>query len=189
MKRAALYILLAFALWSCAPDPRREADAFATRQAAETQAAQAAQELAQDAEAHQLFMDRANDVSVWISRVMITATISGMVVIAVAGVSLALGMAMVFVGGGYGIARRNITMPNRIPLDPITRQFPLLPVYMGNGKYSLTDPNTGNVLMLDTRTKSDALMVKSAFSIRHDGLIASRISHKPDVSPVQIVEM
>ncbi len=72
---------------------------------------------------------------------MVTAMIASMWVIAVAGLSLGIGLAMVFIGGGYAMARRNITMPNRIALDPITRQFPLLPSYLGNGRYTLANPN------------------------------------------------
>lgn len=188
-KRAALLILLAFALWSCAPDPRREADAFATHQQAETEAARAEQELQQAREKHELFMSNANEVSAWISKTMITAMIAGMFVIAVAGISLGIGLSVIIMGGSAGIARRQWQMPNRIPLDPITRQYPLLPVYLGNGKYSLSNPNTGYVLMLDTRTKADALMVKAAFGVQHDGLLASRISHRPEQTPTQIVEM
>ncbi|MBI5950184.1 MAG: hypothetical protein HY865_00890 [Chloroflexi bacterium] len=189
MKRAAVIIALAFFLWSCAPDPRREAEAFATRQQAETEAARAEQERMQDAEAHQIFMTRLNETSAWLSRTMVTAMAAGMFVIAVAGLSLGIGLAMVIIGGGYGIAKRNIVMPNRIPLDPITRQYPLLPVYMGNGKYSLTNPNTGATLMLDTKSAPDALMVKAAFGVQHDGLLVSRMSHRPEQTPTQAIEV
>lgn len=189
MKRVALFLLFAFVLWSCAPDPRREADAFATRQQAETEAARAEQEMNQAAEEHRLWMDRANEVSQWISRTMIMATVASMFVIVVAGISLGIGLALVFIGGGAGIAKRNYHMPPRIALDPITRQYPLLPVYLGKGRYSLTNPNDNTVLLLDTRNEPDALKVKASFGVQHDGLLASRMSHKPSETPTQIVEV
>lgn len=188
MKRV-LVILFAFALWSCAPDPRREADAYATRKHAEAEAARAEQERIQDAEAHDLFMSRANEVSAWISRTMVTAMMAGMFVMATAALSGGIGLALVFIAGGASIAKRNWHMPNRIPLDTVTRQFPLLPTYLGGGRYSLANPNDNTVLMLDTHNGADALKVKSAFGVMHDGLIVSRMSHRPGQTPTQIIEV
>ena len=129
MRRAALFVVLAFALWSCAPaDPRREAEAFATTQQAETQARAAEQQLAQDAEEHQLWMSRADEVSGFISAMMTTTLIAVMFVVITAGASFGVGLSFAVISGGVGVAKRQLARPmqEQVRLDPVTRQYPLI---------------------------------------------------------------
>lgn len=188
MKRAIIIALFLLALASCTPDPRREADAYATRQQADSLSASQEQARQQDADLHEIKVKQLVDAGQWFSTLMMTSLVASMFTIFIALTSLGIGLAFVFIGGGIAIAKRNMTMPNRIRLDPVTRQYPILPIYLGDGRYAIGNINDGEVMMLDTSKPADALKVKAAFAINHDGSLAyqARLSHKPgDVAQIQ----
>lgn len=195
MKRVVILIIAMLSLAACAPDPRREADAYATRAKADAQSAAMSQALTQDSEAHDLLMAQTREASVWISTMMMTTLIASMFTVFVALASLGIGLSFVFIGAGVATAKRNMTMPNQIKLNPVTRQFPLLPIYIGKGKYSLTNPNDNSVLLMDTRNPADSLKVKGMYATQHDGALAyqARLSHKPgeitQMESLQILDM
>jgi hypothetical protein len=180
MKRAVIIVAM-LVLVSCAPDPRREADAYATRTQADALAASSAQALAQDAEAHDLWMSRLREVSQWISTMMITSMIAAMFTMFVSLASLGIGLSFVLIGAGVGTAKRNLAQPNQVRLDPVTRQFPLLITKVADGKYSLSNPNTGSVTMLYDRNPADRMMIQAMGATQHDAALAyqARLSHKP----------
>lgn len=188
MKRVIILAMLALALASCAPDPRREADAYATRQRADALAASQAQTLEQDAQAHALLMGNAREASQFISTLMMTSMIAGMFTLFVSIVSLGIGLSIVFIGGGLAAARRNMLKPNQIRLDPVTRQYPLLITRIEEGKYSLSNPNTNSVTMLYDRNPADRMMIAAMSATQHAGALAyqARLSHQPgEIAQIQ----
>lgn len=195
MKRAFIIIVAMLALTACVPDPRREADAYATRQQADSLSAAQAQLLKQDAEKHDLLMAQVREVSQWISTMMMTTMIASMFTIFVAMISFGVGSSFVFIGGGVAMAKRNLTMPNRIRLDPVTRQFPLLITKIKDGQYSLSNPNTNSITMLYDRNPADRMMIAAMGATQHDGALAyqARLSHRPgeitSMQSLEIVEM
>ena len=195
MMRIFIIAVCALMLASCAPDPRRDASAFATRQQAETQAEAARQELAQDAEAHALFMARVQEVSAWISTLMMTVIIATMFFAMVALTSTGIGVSLVTISAGIATAQRNLSMPNQIRLDPVTRQYPLLITKIKDGQYTLSNPNTDSVTMLYERNPADMMMIQAMGATQHAGALAheARMSHRPGevaaITGPQIIEM
>lgn len=202
MRRLILLAVALLALTSCAPDPRKQAEADATRIEAEQRAADAQQRREQEAAEHTQRMqdrDAAQTTTQQAMQDLIrAAALFGQLVLAMW--MLALGVA-----GGYAIyttsrawqtytARRAEVLANLIHLDPKTRQYPLLLAYIGNGKYSLTDPNTDSVLLLDTRNDADRAKVISAANVLHSGALAqeARMSHRPgevaNITPIQVID-
>ena len=189
MKRAVvLMLVMMFVTASCTPDPRRDADAYATRKLADDTAAAQAQARAQDAELHTLAMARIEEVSQWISTLMMTALMATMFVVLVSFGSFGIGSSFVLIGAGIGAAKRNLLKPNQIRLDPVTRQYPLLITKIDDGKYALSNPNVGSVTMLYDRNPADRMMIQAMAATQHAGALAyqSRLSHKPgEISTIE----
>jgi hypothetical protein len=182
MKRVIIIALFALMLTACAADPRREADAYATRQQADTQSEAARQAIQQQAETHDLKMQRYQEVGQWVSALMMTSMIAAMFTVFVALVSFGIGSSFVFIGAGIARAKHELTKPYLVRLDPVTRQYPLLISKVGDGKYSLSNPNTNSTTMLYDRNPADMLMIQAMSAIQHDGALAyqARMSHKPE---------
>ena len=68
-----------------------------------------------------------------------------------------------------------------IACPPTTRVFPLVLHYSGHGRYMLANPNTGEILDLDTRTPADREQVRRAFGVQLAGAVAheARLSSEP----------
>jgi hypothetical protein len=178
----ALMVLLS----GCAPDPRSVADADNSRILAAQEAANQVQErelAAKDAEARQ-----AVEAGTRAARVQALATVTRWAGVAgavsVSGVLLAaaVGLGWFAVGAGRAGARLAEIRASLIPLSEMTRQYPVLLSYLGRGKFSLSNPNNGQVLMLDTRNEPDALMVKAAAAVQAGGVLAreARRSKEPE---------
>lgn len=195
MKRIVIILFAMLVITSCAPDPRREASAYATRKAADTAAGQAQQDMRHEEEVHDMWMSRLNDVSAWASTMVMTSMIASMFAIFVALVSTGIGFSFVSIGTGIGFAKRQLTRPNQIRLDPVTRQFPLLITQVGDGKYSLSNSNTGSVTMLYERNEADRLLIAAMSATQHAGALGheARLSHKPEaiaqIQAPQILEV
>jgi ABC-type multidrug transport system fused ATPase/permease subunit len=195
MKRYILITLLALMLSACAVDPRRDADAYATRQQADAQAQAMDQSLKQQAETHALWMARVNVVSKGISTLMTVTMIALMFFAIVAIASSGIGVSFLTISAGIATAQRNLSQPIQIRLDPVTRQFPLLITKIKDGAYSLSNPNTDSITMLYERNPADMMMIQAMSATQHDGALAyqARMSHKPgEISAIespQIIEM
>ena len=181
MKRIFIIALFALMLSACAADPRREADAYATRQLSDTQAEAARVAIQQQQEAHDYKMQRYQEVSMWISKFAMVSMISAMFTVFVALVSFGIGSSFFFIGGGIARAKLELTKPYLVKLDPVTRQYPLLISKVADGKYSLSNPNTNSTTMLYDRNPADMLMIQAMSATQHDGALAyqARLSHKP----------
>ncbi len=195
MRRVIIIALLAFALSACAPDPRREADAYATHKQADEQAAAQEQARAQKAETYDLWMSHLREVSQWISTMMMTSMVAAMFTVFISLSSLGIGISIIIVSASISTAKRNLARPNLIRLDPITRQYPLLITKISDGKYTLSNPNTESVTMLYDRNPADRMMIQAMSATQHDGALAyqARMSHRPgeiaQIQAPQIIEV
>lgn len=196
-----LFIFATFSLTSCAPDPRREAEAYATRKQADVSAAAQAQAMEQSkamneesmrlvAEKNSLEVERLKEVNRFIATVMQTGMVAGMFTLFIAVISLGIGLSFVFIAGGVGTAKRQLMKPyhEQIRLDPVTRQFPLLITKVEEGKYALSNPNTNSVTMLYDRNPADRMMIQAMSATQHDGALAyqARLSHRPgEIATIQ----
>ena len=183
-----LYFLILFSLIvlaACAPDPRREAAAFATRAQAEQDAADRTQSRDQNQELHDLQVQNVKaEQAAWQSAMTkvihafeVTAPIALTLIVLAAGV----GLSWALIGAGKATARYVVVRANLIPLNAATRQFPLLIQYIGKGQFTLTNPNTNATLQLDTRNEPDRQMILAAGNVQYAGALAheSRLSLKP----------
>jgi hypothetical protein len=188
MKRGIVLIVALFSIaltTACQPDPRLDADAYATRTDAEQRAADETQQREIKQDDHIYWSTRWQAASVKIDQMTAAAlTVSkwtvSLVIIAL-GVSIA--RSLYVIGNGYGqVTLQRLELRSRlIPLDPVTRQYPLLLEKIGEGKFTLTNPNTDSVLMLDTHKAADRMMVLAMARTQGLGTLAreSRLSLKP----------
>jgi len=184
--KKGVFVLLLW-LTACAPDPRDVAEADAMR----LEAQQAALGQAQ-ARVHQQKMwsiDEAERQAIsaeivrakaWVIR---WAAGSLSVVLVAMGIGLSWGL----IGAGRAAAQAAAVRANLIPLDATTRQFPLLLRYVGRGRYTLANPNTGSVVMLDTRRKEDRQLIAASGAVQLAGAIAAEARKSRDPASVAII--
>lgn len=199
MKRIILTLcLLALSLAGCAADPRRAADADATRLLAEQQAADAEQAREQQADIHAMEIEtRKAAQAEWqsaINKVIHTAAVFGQVTVALWMLSLGAAGVWTMLGTSRAYSIWIENKANQIPLDKSTRQFPLL-IYKGAGMYTLTNPNDNSVLLLDTHKPADLAKVKAMANVQYAGALGqeAKWSSQPGVAQIpasqQIVDM
>lgn len=197
MKKIVIFVLAMLMLSACGYDPRRDAEAYATYQQSDVEAEQKRQALQHDDDLHAIRVQQINAAYEWIRSFLMTALIAAMFAVFVSISSAGIGSSFYFIGTGIALTKRNLSMPNLIKLDPVTRQFPILISKIGEGKYSLSNPNTNSVTFLYDRNPADKMMIQAMAATQHDGALAyqARLSHKPGEivqvqSPdIQIVEI
>lgn len=199
MNRKLLFVLfIAFTLSACAPDPRREAQAFATRSQAEQEAADQVQQRAQSADSHALQMKHqeavAQEWEAGLNVVIHYASIFASIAMSMSVMAAGVGLSLALIGTGQAAGNFAKVRSNLIPLNPVTRQYPLLITYAGKGRYTLANPNTNSVLLLDTRSEPDRQMILGMSNTQYAGALAheARLSLKPGdiaaiTAPVQEV--
>lgn len=186
-----LGLALAVLLSGCAVDPRNQADADNSRaltaekvadqvQAREVAAVDAAARQAQEAATQAARVRAEQLVTRW-------ASVAGSV--SLAGVILAggVGLGWFAVGAGRAGARAAEVRANLIPLNEVTRQYPAFLQYVGRGRFSLANLNTGQVLMLDTRNEADAQLVKVTASVLTMGVMAREARRAKDAPGVSVL--
>jgi hypothetical protein len=198
-KRLVIFSVMLFVLSACSVDPRNAADAYQTRieadQAAKDSQQARAQEQAlneiaiQDAQREQAIKDaglaKAQEAYGWIvywGGIALTLTIVSAVI------SVGVGASYAIVGSGRAAAQAAMVRANLVYLDKSTGQFPQLIQYVGNGKYSLTDPNDHSTLMLDTRNEPDRVAIRGALAVRHALVMANAASKSADPTGVAMVQ-
>ena len=171
-------------LASCAPDPRNQADAYKTtvladQAAADQAAARSVRTIEADQAAAEAAQTAAARVAGW-NRFILVASIAGCVVVS----CLAIGGSWAAIGGGRAMAKAAEVraMVVSYQLDELTRQYPALMTYLGAGRFSLANPNTQSVLMLDTRQAADRESIRAAGAIQLAGAVAreARRSNQPE---------
>lgn len=204
MKRLLIFLAMAGLLLSaCAPDPRKEAQAFEIRTQAEQDALNAAQTRRQDAEIHAIAVEEAKieaghkaaTAAEWRNGVNRFIRVTFFFVIVELCVFLFYGTRTMIVsfdiaskGLAKAAARKALVSANLIYLDPKTRQFPMLLQYIGKGKYSLVNGNADDVMMLDTRNAPDRQMIATSGLTQLAGAIAQEARQSSDPAGISVMQ-
>lgn len=185
MRKLMILAVLLWAITSCVPDPRNQADADATRIRAEQDAAdreQLRRQMDVQFERQEAERQAASEqwVRSWNAFVKTTMTVLTWT-LSMSLIALAIAISYGFLGASRAIVQGAGVRASLIRLDPETRQFPLMLRRFGDGKYMLTDVNTGQTLQLDIRNPADRQMIAAANAIRLAGAVAheARLSEHP----------
>jgi hypothetical protein len=203
MKRYMILILLLVVLTACAPDPRKEAQAFAIRTQAEQDALNAdaqrqhAQEV-HDIQVQQLELEeqhREATAQEWrngLNRMLYygfyVATAALCFMIFMGARSMTKSFAEMTEGISAAIVRAADVKANTIRLDPVTRQFPVYLQYLGAGRFSAVNFNTNSVLMLDTRNDPDRQMIAAMGAVQYAGALAREARQSEDPTGVALIQ-
>jgi hypothetical protein len=198
MKKIFLLTMFVIMLTACAPDPRDAADATtvqADQAAADAELARIEKQRLADYEA-QRKEAAAAELDAGIQTFIRYATLAAVLVVIALAVSLSITLRDIGRGAGLAAVTAMELKAHLIPLDPITRQYPLLLQSIGKGQFSLTNPNTDSVLILDTRKDGDRLMILAMARTQATGSLAreSRLSLAPgevsriDLSALEVIE-
>jgi hypothetical protein len=188
MKRIILLALVVLLLTSCAPDPRKQAEADATRLEAESKAASEEQARQHAQEVHDADMaDRKATQAEWqTTKQNLIRVVGAFAQITVALFLLGVGVSGVWMMfatskayAKYADIRAEV-LANQIPLNPVTFQYPLIQ-YKGKGLITATNPNDGSVVVMDTRNEADRQKVKAAANVQFAGVLSrnARMSDHP----------
>ena len=190
-KLMALILLLVIGLAACAPDPRNQADANRTEaltaqdvadrtQARAVAESQATLDLAQAQATSQARTQALTTLIYWAG---IIGTIAACASLLAAGA----GISWAAVGTGRSVARLAEIRANLISLSAETRQYPLIMQYLGKGRYTLANPNTGSVAELDTRRAEDRQLISVSGAVQLAGVIAHEARRSADPAGVAII--
>jgi hypothetical protein len=180
------FLLLIVSLSACAPDPRNAADAYSTRLQADQKALDSQQQRAQAADRNAMEMQTAKALQATQiaarSRFIYWLSIIDLVALCLVLLVGSGSLSWAFWHLGQAVSRKALVSANLIPLDPLTRQYPLLINYDGKGRFTLTNPNTGQVLQLDTRNDPDRQLIASSGMVQAAGVLAveARKSKDPE---------
>jgi hypothetical protein len=184
--------VLVILMTSCAPDPRREAQAFQIREQTEQDVLNQTQNRAH-AEQLQLIQVQERqaiaqeNIAAW-KRSIKFISIFGTIAICIALLALAVSFSYGSFRFAMASARRADVRANLLPLDPATRQFALLLHHVHGGKWSLHNPNTGSVLMLDESIAADRQLIATAGATQIAGVIAQEASKSNDPAGVSVIK-
>jgi hypothetical protein len=171
-----LLVLAALGLTSCAADPRNEADAERIRVLAVEEAADR-QELRRQEQARfaldleeleRGYAARGSARIFAVQMIVIASGLAGSLVL----VGVAVGVVLAAVGAGRAAAEGAMLRARVIGLDRATRLYPVILHYAGRGRFTLANPNTGEVIGLDTRMAADREQLRSAGQVQLAGVIA-----------------
>lgn len=179
-----LFSLTILTITGCAPDPRNAADARRTdilsAQTAMDQVQSRNQQASEDAIALQeqqaLLSQKISSTQLLIYWGFIAAAFATFVAIS----GFGIGLAWASIASGKAWARFIQLRSSLIPLNALTRQFPLIFQYLGHGKYSLANPNTEQVTLLDTSNPSDRHMITVMGAVQLAGAIATEARRSKD---------
>jgi membrane protein required for beta-lactamase induction len=190
-----MIVIAAFLLWAlasgCTVDPRKTAAAYETTVRADQDAADRTQERQIEADLHAIAMAdaQAAEAERQAAQQVVWRNLgySLVMLLWLSSIGLAAGIAYASVGTGRAVAHKAMIQANLIRLDPTTRQFPLLLQYTGKGKVSLTNPNTGQVLLLDTRSQAHRQMIQGSAAVQLAGVLAREASRSDNPEGVAMV--
>lgn len=194
MKKQLLVLLLAIlSISACAPDPRKEAQAYAIKSEAEQQALSQEQARQQSEELHNLEVqreqidiqnERANS-AVWVS-IADTFLTSLAAIFLVTLTALAYQITRASRGISDAVSVAAMNRANLIPLNPITRQFPLIK-QVSEHRFAIHNPNTGSVKLLDERNPEDRQMIAAAAQVQVSGVLASEARQSNDPAGMAMI--
>lgn len=188
-RKVIIALILSLLISSCAVDPRKQAQADATRIAAEQSARDAEQRRQFEADDHaQTMQDREAIQSEWqaawnavIRTGALFAQFAVMLWLIGLGVAGPWAMAATMKAYSTYAQRRAETLADLIPLDPKTHAFPILPIRIGRDIVALANPNDNSVLLFDEKNPADRAKVQMMANVLFAGELArnARMSHRP----------
>jgi len=177
-QKIILCVLIILGMSACGPDPVDEAKAYKIRTETDTQAAQelAALEQQKRLDDQQYEIDQAIKADqIATQKVILWALTIG--IIASLGV-LAFHALKAWRVLSAGLARAAVQAAEvrslLIPMDPVTRSYPLIPVYNGKGLFSVTNANTGDTMLLDTRNEADSRLINMFTRLQLTDIVATK---------------
>jgi len=187
MKSKLFFVIaLAWLLAGCGVNPIDQAEAEAIKMQAEQDALDQVQERERATGIYMLDQaerEQTSEARVQAGRRVATAAgYAGAVAVAVVILGAGAGFALAAVETGRAAGRVAMVRANLIPLDRVTRQFPLLLSYAGKGCYTLTDANTGATMRLDTRSEPDRQLIATAGAVRLAGVVATEARRSTDAA-------
>jgi len=203
MKRIVLTLVLWMLLSGCAPDPRKEAQAFQIRSQAQQQALndEAARQNQEQLNAIELQKQqleqqtREATAAEWnhgLNMVLhygsFVMTAAVCFVLFMSARSVVSSFATVTEGTAKALVRRAEVRANLIQLDPVTRQYPAFIQYLGCGRFSVLNLNTNSVLMLDTRNEPDRQMIAAMGAVQYAGALAHEARQASDPTGVALIQ-
>jgi hypothetical protein len=102
--------------------------------------------------------------------------------------SIATSFATATEGISTALVRAAEVKANLIYLDERTRQYPVFLQYLGQGKFSLVNPNVNAVLMLDTRSEPDRQMIAAMGATQYAGALAREARQSDDPTGVSMIQ-
>ena len=202
MKRILLIMALVWLVSGCAPDPRKEAEAYQIRTIAQQDAYNMEQARRQkealDAVALQNAQLEASQkeatAKAWRDGWNMTLRFAFYVftagvcyVLFMASRSIATSFATTTEGISTAIVRAAEVKANLIYLDEKTRQYPVFLQYLGQGKFSAVNLNANAVLMLDTRSEPDRQMIAAMGATQYAGALAREARQSEDPTGVSMI--
>jgi hypothetical protein len=203
MKRILFLMVSMMLVSGCAPDPRKEAQAFQIRSQAEQQAlsAEVARAHQQELNAVQIQQTqleqetREATAGEWqhgwnmvLRYGFLVATAAVCFVMFRSAQSVASSFATVTEGTARALVRRAEVRANLIQLDPATRQYPAFIQYLGGGRFSVLNLNTNSVLMLDSRNEPDRQMIAAMGAVQYAGALAQEARQSNDPTGVAMIQ-
>lgn len=190
--------MLAFAMTACAPDPRKEAQAYAIQSTADQTALNAQQAREQSEELHNIEIQnlqyesdhRKAIAARWdaaVNTIIKAFGIFGSIAVSASLIALAISFSRASIGISQAMSRAAMVRANLIYLNPTTRQFPLFVQHIHGSRYALHNPNTGSVLMLDERNPADRQMISTAGATQVAGVIAQEARQSSDPAGISIM--
>jgi hypothetical protein len=199
MKKVLVLLVVALALFGCMPSPLdvAEADVLRTEaRQAELDAIQAREQKAlmneielADALREQELKDAAlENAKAAAARAAYWGGLALTVSLVIVFLSVGAAAGIAIYGSGQAIARAAMVKANLIYLDKATGQFPLVLEYAGKGLVTLTDPNTGATLLLNTRNEPERMMIQTAGAVRHVGVLAAAAGKSKDPTGMAMIQ-
>jgi len=194
IKKLLALALVTIALAACAPDPRKEAQAYAIQSGADQTAADQTIAREQGEELHALDVQqqqieiahRRAIAAQWDIAVNRIVWAFGYIAIAVI-VAVAFSISRASLGIGNAMVRAAEVRANLIQLNPVTRQFPLFVQHIHGAKYIMHNPNTGSVILLDERNEADRQMIAAAGVTQVTGVLAQEARASNDPAGVSMI--
>lgn len=194
MNRFLPILLLLFFVSACAPDPRKDAEAYKTRIEADQFALNSEQNRQQAEELHQFelqsqAMNQDNQKAIqeqWqlaMNRAIWMGSLTIILSVCLVIISVTRTANRTIEGIGMAIVRRADVAANLIRLDKITRQFPLF-----IQQHAVHNPNTGSVTMLDAGREADRQLIATSGATQIAGVIAQEARQSNDPTGVAMVQ-
>jgi hypothetical protein len=200
LRVSLLAMLVLIVISACAPDPRKEAQAYATRSEADQSALTQEQQRQQSQDLHAIDMQQKqleqqhreataqrweaamNSIIKWFGW-------AGSVAVFMAVIAMAITFSRTSLGVGEAMVRAANVRANLIQLNPTTRQFPLLIQHVHGNKYALHNPNLGSVVMLDAGKDADRQLIATAGATQIAGVLATEARRSSDPAGVAMVNV